>query len=108
MMTFNSFIESVMMQLLLPLFISLLVSAGPQSSVHKHTLSSLMNIGPLYPTAFRSVLAANPQLKVQLEAAIKGGSSNLSAKATQQPYAGGASKPQQPSIKLKMDFSNFK
>ena len=111
--------ESDMLNLLLPLFVSCLrpptvaaASRYKRQPLHSHALQRLMAIGPAYPTAFKNIMQASPSLRQQLETAIRAGQGGLSAGVG----AGGRGgqretsrvPTQPPSIKLKMDFSNFK
>lgn len=98
-----------MLGLLLPLLVSALAVGSSatkhQKLVHDHVLQRLMEIGPKYPVAFRAVMQNSPGLKQQLEEAIRASQSSAQTpsrveRARQQPHT--------PSIKLKMDFSNFK
>ena len=69
-----------------------------------------MEIGPKYPEPFKNIMTATPSLRQQLENAIRAGQGAGGADSV----AGGRREPsrapqvQAPSIKLKMDFSNFK
>ena len=113
-----------MVALLIPLYISIL--ANPLTSdlqalpkahleVHSYFLQQVTLIGPKHPEAFRSVMQASPALKQKLELAIRFNQTVAKTKGSL-PAAkgigrGGAQRvqqQQQPSIKLKMDFSNFK
>ena len=123
---FSPIPEIQMMGLLLPLYISLLIdpttavsSRGvgtvtqQQRQIHSHTLQQVTQIGPKYPTAFRSVMQSSPALKQKLENAVRAGQATAPGKAGGRGQAtalrtGGHVQQQQPSIKLKMDFSNFK
>ena len=108
--------EQEMMGLLLPLLVSVLLESPSllrsapkhQRAIHEHVLQKITQIGPKYPQAFRSIMNSSPMLKAKLEAAIR----NSQASATSQPGSSAsrtqAMRQQQPSIKLKMDFSNFK
>ena len=100
-----------MLGLLLPLFISLLVTPSKSCTsaeelvVHRHILKTLVSIGPLYPVAFKNIMSSCPELKLQLESAIKSSKDHTKSKGT----VATTNRPQQqPTIKLKMDFSNFK
>ena len=104
-----------MLNLLIPLLISLLVSPDKSSSlsngqrlVHAHALERLKLMGPKYPVEFKTIVASNPQFKKTLESALK--SSQEVGKISQSTSSTGAfvRQPAQPTIKLKMDFSNFK
>ena len=101
-----------MLGLLLPLLVSALAvgssATKQQKLVHDHVLQRLMQIGPKYPVAFRAVMQNSPGLKQQLEEAIRASQSSAQTpsrvgRARQQPPV-----QHTPSIKLKMDFSNFK
>lgn len=113
--------ESQMMALLVPLYISTL--ADPMTSdlrtlskahrqVHEYFLQRVTLIGPKHPEAFRSVMQASPALKHKLEAAVRSNQKSKGmAQAGVKSVGGGVAQQQQqqqPSIKLKMDFSNFK
>ena len=105
-----------MMGLLLPLYISLLIdpTSTPitqhQRQIHSYTLQQVTQIGPKYPAAFRSVMQTSPALKQKLEAAVRAGQAapGRVGGGRGQAAAGSRMQQQQPSIKLKMDFSNFK
>ncbi|EDO27447.1 predicted protein [Nematostella vectensis] len=94
---------------LIPILISLLASGPPPSkhakTLHDHALQRLMKIGPQYPHPFKAIMTSAPELKQQLEAAIRASQASSKAKApSTQPKAA----PAAPSIKLRMDFSNYK
>lgn len=103
-----------MLNLLIPLLISLLTSTDKstlgngQRLVHAHALDRLKLMGPKYPTEFKSIITSNPQFKKTLESALKSsqeiGKNDQSTSST----GGFLRQPVQPTIKLKMDFSNFK
>lgn len=104
------------MALIIPLYISVLADPStsdlrtlPQAhrQVHDFFLQRVTLVGPKHPEAFRSVMQASQALKQKLEAAVRDNQSVAKAKGSTQ--AGVKSIPQQqPAIKLKMDFSNFK
>lgn len=103
------------MGLVLPLYISLLVDPASsrsisqqQRKIHDYILQQVTQIGPKYPGAFRSVMQTSPALKQKLEGAVRASQSPSKAVRTQSQRSGGRAQQQQPSIKLKMDFSNFK
>lgn len=103
-----------MMGLLLPLHISLLIDPHTSRSVTQHQrqihdfiLQQVTQIGPKYPAAFRSVMQTSPALKQRLESAIRASQSSSKAMRTQAARSIERQQ-QQPAIKLKMDFSNFK
>ena len=99
-----------MMGLVVPLFVSALVDVSSSSSqqrriVHNHVLQQLMQIGPKYPAAFKTIMQSSPPLKQKLESAIR---ASQSPSKTNKAPARPRTQQQAPSIKLKMDFSNFK
>ena len=99
----------LMLNLLIPLLISLLEStslSNGQRLVHAYTLERLKLMGPKYPAEFKSIIASNPQFKKTLESALK--SSQEVGKISQSASSTSVKQPAQPTIKLKMDFSNFK
>jgi hypothetical protein len=82
------------------------------NKLHDYALQRLMKIGPQYPSDFRTVMQSCPELKLRLEGAVKASQlrhTNTSAESAADLAAAklAASQPTQPSIKLKMDFSNF-
>ena len=100
-----------MMALLMPLYISILDEPSTLSKQHKdihdYFLQRVMQIGPKHPESFRSVMQASPSLKQKLEAAVRVSQATTKTRAGTETTRG-RSVQQQPSIKLKMDFSNFK
>ena len=101
-----------MLGLLVPILVSLLAdsTALPKANkitknLHEQALQKLMKIGPKYPEPFRTVIGSSPDLKSRLEGAVR--ASQASAKQ-KQPAAKPKVAPTQPSIKLRMDFSNYK
>ena len=104
-----------MLNLLIPLLISLLVDtdklrsvSNGQSLVHANALERLKLMGPKYPSEFKTIIASHPQLKKALESALK--ASQEAGKNVKTTASAGSfvRQPVQPTIKLKMDFSNFK
>ena len=96
-----------MMGLILPLFISTLINPSQtctqqQRNVHDHVLNTLIKMGSSYQQAFKSAMTSSPHLKTRLEMAIKG------SKDASKPVSKTGQTSKQPTIKLKMDFSNFK
>ena len=114
-------IGSQMMALLIPLYISILADPSTtdlrtlpkaQVQIHEFFLQRVTLIGPKYPEAFRSVMQASSALKLKLESAVRA-SQKAKGSAPLRAKGGGVTaqqkqQQQQPSIKLKMDFSNFK
>ena len=101
-----------MLGLTVPILIGLLSDCSTPTketritkSLHEHCLQKLMAIGPKYPLAFKAVMAKAPELKQRLENAVR--SSQVASKSNK-PVAQQKATPAQPSIKLRMDFSNFK
>ncbi|XP_038071477.1 HEAT repeat-containing protein 5B-like [Patiria miniata] len=102
-----------LLALLVPILISLLVpttilpSTSRQSrTLHEQALQKLMKIGPNYPAAFKSVIGSAPDLKAKLEGAIRANQAAVNKQKTQHVQLKQVA-PAAPSIKLKMDFSNF-
>ncbi|UYV80545.1 HEATR5B [Cordylochernes scorpioides] len=75
-------------------------------ALHEAALQILLQVGPRYPQEFRSIVAAQPQVRRKLEACC-GGRTNLGTNSRQTPAKSTAPTPPPPSIKLKTDFSNF-
>uniref|UniRef100_H3DGW4 HEAT repeat-containing protein 5B n=1 Tax=Tetraodon nigroviridis TaxID=99883 RepID=H3DGW4_TETNG len=98
-----------LLALLVPTLIAYLldenaISSAPQVSkgLHDFSLQNLMRIGPLYPSAFKIVIGAAPELKTRLESAIRANQASSKAKAAArqaQPTVQAA-----PTIKLKTSF----
>ena len=109
-------VEQEMMGLLLPLLVSVLLdspsllSSAPkhQRAIHEHVMQKITQIGPKYPQAFRSIMNSSPALKAKLEAAVRSSQTSATSQPRSSTARTQASRQQQPSIKLKMDFSNFK
>lgn len=101
-----------MLGLLVPILISLLSDSAnlPKGgkttrNLHDQALQKLMKIGPKYPGPFRSIMNSQPELKSRLESAVR---ANQASAKPKQPAVQAKVAPAQPSIKLRMDFSNFK
>ncbi|RXM97248.1 HEAT repeat-containing protein 5B [Acipenser ruthenus] len=98
-----------LLALLVPTLISYLLdenafTSAPTASMglHEFALQDLMRIGPLYPSAFKTVIGAAPELKSRLETAIRASQASSKAKAAArlaQPTVQAA-----PTIKLKTSF----
>ncbi|XP_042908893.1 HEAT repeat-containing protein 5B [Parasteatoda tepidariorum] len=105
----------VIVGLYVPTLVTLLLDPdSPQQSfsparlaVHECALQQLMKIGPQYPHEFRTVVGCSVRLKNRIEACIRiaqAGSSNFNRdNSSSQTQTSSSS----PTIKLKMDFSNF-
>lgn len=106
---FSCLIGVQLLALLVPTLIAYLldenaISSAPQVSkgLHDFALQNLMRIGPLYPSAFKIVIGAAPELKTRLESAIRANQASSKAKAAArqaQPTVQAA-----PTIKLKTSF----
>ena len=106
-----------MLSLLVPVLVSYLVDTPRLSActqyvrtLHDHALARLMKIGPQYPAQFRSVMAAAPDMRTRLEAAVKAQQALSGPAAMKHAIAmakANGAKPAKPTIKLKTDFSNF-
>lgn len=101
-----------MLGVLVPILVALLghnVTTSKHSKVtktlHDHCLQRLMKIGPQYPQPFKAIMSSAPDLKQQLESAVRASQASAKAKS---PAAQPKAAPAQPSIKLRMDFSNYK
>ncbi|KAM8704571.1 hypothetical protein ACLKA7_009082 [Drosophila subpalustris] len=105
-----------MLTLLVPVLISYLADPSKlrtlpkyQRQLHEQALQWLLKIGPKYPQEFKALMSQKPELRQKLEAAIRNQqqSINLAQKASEAQRKGLLAKPQNPTIKLKTDFSNF-
>ncbi|XP_014676647.1 PREDICTED: HEAT repeat-containing protein 5B-like [Priapulus caudatus] len=104
-----------LLKILVPLLVSYLLDSSklPSSSraqklLHERSLQKLMEIGPKFPEQFRAVMAGAPPVRTALEDAVKFSQQRSAASATKQAQDKFISQQQSaPSIKLKMDFSNF-
>lgn len=97
------------MGLLVPLLIDLLVDNPSNSALkilNNYALERVKAIGPKFPAAFRTVIAANPSLKQRLEAALRGSQASQDAASAKKAQVS-AAQPAQPTIKLKMNFGKF-
>lgn len=114
-----------MLTILVPILVSYLLPSAQLSTatklrlaLHEHSLQWLMKIGPRYPQEFKSLMAEAPELRAQLEAAVRA-NQQLGTHASQKgrhdaqnsakaaAAAAASSAPTKPIIQLKMDFSNF-
>lgn len=109
-----------MLTLLVPILISYLLEPHQLRAATKHcvqlhdqALQWLMKIGPKYPQEFKSLMAESPELRAQLESAIR---NNQHASQTQKykndmqnsaKASSAAGQSSRPTIQLKTDFSNF-
>lgn len=101
-----------------PVFIEFLQEPGVAKSselstrLHAFCLGRLQRMAPVNPEGFRDAVARNPESRKKLELALSASNMALKAsiaanstpKTARRGQAGGV---EQPSIKLKMDFSNF-
>uniref|UniRef100_H2Y0W9 HEAT repeat-containing protein 5B n=1 Tax=Ciona intestinalis TaxID=7719 RepID=H2Y0W9_CIOIN len=80
-------------------------------SLHDSALKKLLQIGLAYPEPFKSSLETVPGFKARLENAIRKNQNDAQQAreraVVKNSAASATNKPSQPSIKLKMDFSNF-
>ena len=112
-MLHDCFVSEVhMLGLLVPILISLLSDSAnlPKGdkitkNLHEKALQKLMQIGPKYPEPFRTIISSAPDLKTRLEGAVR---ANQASAKPKQPAVQPKVAPTQPSIKLRMDFSNYK
>merc|ERR1719219_433133 len=75
-----------------------------ESKLHEVSLSKLTSLGGQFKAEFKQLLAANAEMKRRVEEAVRAEMRAVDSLAAQSCPA----QPSQPSIKLKMDFSNFK
>ncbi|XP_059488458.1 HEAT repeat-containing protein 5B isoform X2 [Neocloeon triangulifer] len=105
-----------LLSLLLPILVNCLKEEQPsrggvskQSQVlHEQSLGWLMRIAPQYPQDFKLLMNQLPQFRTRIQNAIKSShtvSSNATSTANNKVLS--QQHQQQPSIKLKTDFSNF-
>lgn len=79
-------------------------------ALHDQVLQRVIKIGHQYQAAFKIVVTASPDLKAKLEGAIRAQNASITKDKKMQQMrnqAKAAAVPAAPSIKLKMDFSNF-
>lgn len=114
-----------MLTILVPILVSYLLPAAQlltasklRLALHEHSLHWLMKIGPRYPQEFKSLMAEAPELRAQLESAVRAnqqlgsqtsqkGRHDAQNSARAAAAAAASSAPAKPIIQLKMDFSNF-
>lgn len=116
-----------MLTILVPILVSYLLPAAQlqptpannklRIALHEHSLQWLMKIGPRYPHEFKALMSEAPQLRIQLESAVRVSQqlgsqkgrhdAQNSVKANAAAAAAASSAPVKPIIQLKMDFSNF-
>lgn len=109
--------KSQLLTLLLPIMVSCftepsqLSGASKQArALHDQVLQRVIKIGHQYQAAFKIVVTASPDLKAKLEGAIRAQNASITKDKKMQQMrtqAKTAAVPAAPSIKLKMDFSNF-
>ncbi|XP_073980275.1 HEAT repeat-containing protein 5B isoform X3 [Rhodnius prolixus] len=90
-------------------------------ALHEQSLNWLMKIGPQYPQEFKSIMSSSSDMRCRLETAIRQSQEQKNQQKTGSTSSGGSgaghakpsnqnlSRPlqQQPTIKLKTDFTNF-
>lgn len=106
-----------MLTLLVPILISYLLEPNQfktasklRVQLHEQALQWLMKIGPKYPQEFKTLMAESPELRNQLESAVRNNqqTSNQKYKNEMQNNAKANQSGQpKPTIQLKTDFSNF-
>lgn len=114
-----------MLTVLVPILVSYLLPADQlptapklRRTLHEHALQQLMKIGPRYPLEFKQLMTEAPELRAQLEAAVRAqqqlgthasqkGRHDAQNSAKAAAAAAASSAPARPIIQLKMDFSNF-
>lgn len=105
-----------MLTLLVPILISYLLEPHQLKTaskycvqLHEQALQWLMKIGPKYPQEFKTLMSESPDLRTQLESAVRNNqqTSNQKYKNEMQNNAKANMSQQKPTIQLKTDFSNF-
>uniref|UniRef100_H2Z3U9 HEAT repeat-containing protein 5B n=1 Tax=Ciona savignyi TaxID=51511 RepID=H2Z3U9_CIOSA len=102
--------RTAVVAMVVPILISCLSDTTSQrSSLHDSALKKLLQIGLSQPDAFKTSLDTVPGFKSRLESAIRRNQEAQQAreKSVAKNTTAAVAKPAQPSIKLKMDFSNF-
>ena len=108
--------QAALLALQLPILIHFLVDSSTTSSpdtasahkvaLHDAALSRLTRLGQLHPKEFKRLLESNIDLAERVKAAVVANSNRQ--RARQLAAVARVAAPVQPSITLKMDFSNFK
>ena len=75
-------------------------------ALHEAALERLTKLGRSHPKEFKEILGSNQDMSERVKRAAVAASQKTKAK--QQASVARAAVPAQPSITLKMDFSNFK
>jgi len=105
--------KSQLLKIYIPVLINFLldekIDINPNQfkrSLHEFAMVRLTKIGAQHPDDFKGILNSNTEMRMRVERAViqKAERQKAQSLASQQQSAG----PAQPSIKLKMDFSNFK
>lgn len=111
-----------MLTLLVPILISYLLpihqfkgATKLRLALHEYALQQLMKIGPRYPQEFKTLMSESPDMRAQLEAAVRANQQLSSqtqkfrndAQNSARAAASASSAPVKPIIQLKTDFSNF-
>merc|ERR1719495_2531138 len=76
-----------------------------KKSLHESSLARLTKLGGKFPSDFKEILNNSPDMRQRVERAVIQNAEKQKAKNLAQNKL---AQPAQPSIKLKMDFSNFK
>ena len=100
--------------LYIPILINLLIEdtqalkdKSPKSLLHTYALQKLIDIGPKYPQEFRQIINQVPSFRTKLESAIRSQSVAGSNGSTAGNQTQSSTRNDNPTIKLKTDFSNF-
>ena len=108
-----------MLSVLVPMLVSYLIEPEHEKlttaislKLHQVALQKLMQIGPLYPTHFRTIMQSSNDLRNRIETAIKAQQNPTAAQQhSSKKSAVDGSKtsaiPSKPSITLKTNFGNF-
>uniref|UniRef100_A0A5S6QXJ1 HEAT repeat-containing protein 5B n=1 Tax=Trichuris muris TaxID=70415 RepID=A0A5S6QXJ1_TRIMR len=97
-------------QLLLALLVEDFRTAITRRQLFDFALERLNALGTAYPADFKALLARMPSLKARLETAVRrsvGEQQHLTMEAKTNGAAASAGRPNEPSITLTMDFSNY-
>jgi hypothetical protein len=104
--------EINLLNIYLPLLVSLLSERSGlrtksyRNQLHVYALQKLTSIGPKYPLEFRQVIGSVPKFRITLENAIRNQQTNA-MNDIQNVTQNNIGHRDNPSIKLKVDFSNY-
>ena len=87
-----------------------LISQKSETQLYQFAVSRVKEVGTRYLSAMKRALTDHPQLKVYLEKALQSTFTNSHPGGREGRISSNMSPPSssQPSIQLKLDFSNFK